>query len=106
MSGPITFPAPFQALFIPKTYKVFYGGRNGAKSWGFERALLIQGMQRKLKVLCARELQKSISESVHSGLEQQIDKMGLRNFYTVEKARIYGANGTEFFFEGIKNNIN
>jgi phage terminase large subunit len=106
MPADILFPGPFQALFVPKTYKVFYGGRDAAKSWGFARALLVQGAQRKLKILCARELQKSISESVHALLEQQIYRMELGGFYWVEKAKIYGENGTEFSFEGIKQNVN
>ena len=70
MSGPITFPAPFIPLFVPKRYKVFWGGRGGAKSWDFARALLILGMnpqilfpwKTKLTILCVRELQKSIED--------------------------------------------
>ena len=113
MSGPITFPAPFIPLFVPKRYKVFWGGRGAAKSWDFARALLILGMspqilfpnKTKLTILCVRELQKSIDDSVHKLLEQQILALGLSGFYKVEKAKIYGANGTTFSFEGIKNNV-
>jgi len=107
------FPAPFLPLFVPKRYKVFWGGRGGAKSWNIARALLILGMnpgilfpgKTKLTVLCVREFQKSIDDSVHKLLEQQILAMGLSGFYRVEKAKVYGANGTEFSFEGIKNNV-
>ena len=103
---PPQFPAPFQVLFAPKRYKVLYGGRGGAKSWNVARALLLLGRSRKLKILCARELQKSIDESVHELLDQQIGILGLQDFYRVERQKIYGANGTEFGFEGIKNNVN
>lgn len=98
------FPAAFAGLFEPKRYKVYYGGRGGAKSWAFARALLIIGKQRKLRVLCARELQNSIAESVHKLLSDQNEALGLG--YIVEKARIYNSLGTEFFFEGIKHNVN
>ena len=109
------FPAPLQCLFVPKRYKVLYGGRGAAKSWGVARALLIMGCQRKLTVLCARELQKSIEDSVHKLLSNQIlnkptdaeePGLDLARYYRIEKQKIYGANGTVFSFEGIKNNIN
>ena len=100
------FPIKLQFLFQPRRYKVAYGGRGGGKSWAYARALLALGMDRSLRVLCARELQNSLAESVHKLLGDQIEKMGLSAFYTVEKARIYSKiNGTEFFFEGIRNNV-
>lgn len=73
-------------------------------SWAFARALLLIGLQRPIRVLCCRELQKSISESVHKVLSDQIEALGLSAQYTVEVAKIYGKNGTLFSFEGIKNN--
>lgn len=99
------FPAPLQCLFVPKRYKVLYGGRGSGKSWGVARALLLLGAQRKMSVLCVRELQKSIEDSVHKLLSNQIEALGLQGFYKVEKAKIIGANGTEFSFEGIRNNV-
>lgn len=103
IAAPAQFPAAFEPLFTPNPFKVFYGGRGGAKSWNFARALLIMGCQRPIRVLCARELQNSIAESVHKLLSDQNDKLGLG--YVVEKAKIYNSLGTEFFFEGIRNNI-
>ena len=99
------FPDVFAFLFEPARYKVAFGGRAGAKSWNFARALLIQGAQRPLRILCARETMKSISESVHRLLTDQIRLLGLESFYTVEKARIYGHNGTEITFAGLKHNV-
>lgn len=102
----IRFPEKLQFLFQPARYKVAYGGRGSSKSWSFARALLLLGIQRPLKVLCARELQNSIEESVHSLLKQQIVELGLEGYYIVEKKHIYGPGGTVFFFEGIARNIN
>lgn len=96
------------ALFTPKRYKVFYGGRGAGRSWGVARFLLLEGLQRPIRVLCARELQKSIEESVHQVLSDQIKALGLEQFYIVQKHKIIGvgaAAGTEFFFEGIRNNV-
>jgi phage terminase large subunit len=98
-------PAVLERLFEPKRYKVMYGGRGGAKSWSIARALLILGAQTKLRILCAREFQSSIADSVHKLLSDQIAEMGMSAFYTIEKATIYGVNGTEFRFAGIRTNI-
>lgn len=98
-----SFPDKLAFLFEPHRYKVAWGGRGGAKSWGAARALLIMAAQRKMRVLCARELQLSILESVHRLLSIQIELLGLQDFYTIEKARIIGINGSEFIFSGIKN---
>jgi phage terminase large subunit len=97
-------PEPLEFLFEPHRYKVAYGGRGGAKSWGFARALLIQGWEKPLRILCAREYQNSIKDSVHKLLSDQIQELGLSDFYYIEKASIQGKNGTEFSFEGIKQN--
>lgn len=96
------FPSAFAGLFEPHRYKIYYGGRGGAKSWAFARALLLLGKQRPLRVLCARELQNSITQSVHKLIADQNAALGAG--YTVEKARIYNSQ-SEFFFEGIKNNV-
>lgn len=100
----LSFPEKFQCLFQPKRFKIFKGGRGGAKSWNFARALLLLGYQRPLRILCAREMQKSIKESVHKLLVDQIKSMGLSHFYEVLQSEIRGANGTTFAFEGIRLN--
>src|SRR5262249_44110905 len=92
-------------LFRPKRYKVLYGGRYGMKSWGAARALLMLGTQKPLRILCARELQNSIKDSVHKLLSDQIEILGLREFYDIQQTSIKGVNGTEFSFEGIRHNI-
>lgn len=100
------FPEPLEFLFEPARYKVAYGGRGGAKSWGFARALLILGRLRPLRILCARETQKSISDSVHRLLSDQVRALGLTDDYLIEKAVLKGTNGTEIVFAGLKHNIN
>lgn len=72
------------------------------KSWGFSRALLILGAQKPLRILCCREIQKSIADSVHFTLKEQIDLLGLGSFYTVQETTITGRNGTVFIFSGLR----
>ena len=99
------FPAKLSILFDPARYKVLYGGRGGAKSWGVARALLIIGARKATRILCAREFQTSIKDSVHKLLSDQIFAMGLQDFYEITQTAIRGKNGTEFSFAGLKNNV-
>lgn len=98
------FPGKLRFLFKPHRYKIMYGGRGGAKSWGVARALLILASTKPLRILCAREFQNSIKESVHHLLASQINHLGLQAFYEVQAATIKGVNGTEFIFAGLKSN--
>lgn len=101
----VQFPDKLQCLFEPSRYKVLYGGRGGAKSWGVARALLILGAQKPTRILCAREFQNSISESVHALLSDQVKALGLSGFYEVQNSTIRGKNGTEFYFAGLRHNV-
>ena len=101
----IDVPRAFGDLFRPARFKVFYGGRGGAKSWAFAVALLSIGMTRPIRVLCARELQTSIKDSVHKLLSDLIAaEPAMAAFYEVQQTVIKGRNGTEFGFRGLKHN--
>jgi len=91
-----------ECLSEPSRYKVLYGGRGSGKSWGVARYLLAMGIQKPLRILCARETQKSIADSVHKLLADQIRTLGLDGFYEIQKATIKGKNGTEFLFTGLR----
>jgi phage terminase large subunit len=95
------YPEKLQFLFVPHRYKVAYGGRGSGKSWSFARALLQQGVAKKLRILCTREVQNSIKDSVHKLLSDSIEAMGYERHYTVQETVIRGANGTEFLFSGL-----
>lgn len=99
------FPAALEFLFQPARYKVLYGGRGGTKSWGVAQALLILAAQRPLRILCAREIQKSIRDSVHQLLRDRITELGMESFYRVLDSEIRGANGSLFLFAGLRHNI-
>ena len=101
----IDLPEKLSFLFEPHRYKVAYGGRGSGKSWGAAISLLAQGAQKPLRILCAREFQNSISDSVHALLADQIKKLGLEGFYEVQNTAIYGKNGSEFLFAGLKHNV-
>jgi phage terminase large subunit len=101
----VEFPEKIGFLFEPSRYKVLYGGRGSGKSWGVARALLAIGLKKPIRVLCARELQNSITDSVHALLADQIKALNLDSIYEVQNTVIYGKNGTEFLFAGLKHNV-
>jgi phage terminase large subunit len=95
------FPEKFGGLFEPHRFKVYYGGRDAAKSWSIARALLLMGAERPMRFGCFREVQNSITDSVYKLLKDQASVLGLGDFYTVLKTEIRGKNGTEFVFSGL-----
>lgn len=97
----IEFPAKLRPLFEANRTKVAHGGRGSGKSWAFAQALLIQAAQKPLRVLCAREVQKSIKDSVHRLLTDQIQALGLGHLYEVLETEIRGKNGSLFLFAGL-----
>jgi len=96
------FPVKLRGLMLPRRYKILYGGRGGAKSWGVARALLLLAAQSPLRVLCAREIQKSMKDSVHRLLKDQIEALGLSDEYDVFDTEIRGKNGSLFLFTGLQ----
>lgn len=95
------FPEKARILFEPHRFKVLYGGRDSAKSWSIARALLLQGAEEPLPIGCFREVQKSIKDSVHQLLSNQVEELGLSNFYEILRDEIRGANGTYFRYAGL-----
>lgn len=98
----VWFPPKLEPLFKPKRYKVVYGGRGKGGSWGIARALLLLGAQKQLRILCTREIQKTISESVHQLLSDQIALLGLSHLYSIKETYIAGPRGTLFSFAGLR----
>lgn len=100
----VQLPERALPLFEPARYKVLYGGRGSGKSWAVARALLLKAAQDPLRVLCARELQNSIDESVLNLLASQIDALGLTGAFDVRRTTIEGHNGSQFIFSGLRHN--
>lgn len=81
---------------------MLYGGRGAGRSWGVARALLLLGTFKQERILCAREIQNRIADSVHKTLSDQIKLMGLKGVYKVTENTITNALGTEFIFTGLR----
>ena len=97
----LQLPEKLADLFQPRRYKVMHGGRGGGKSWAVAAALLVLAADRPLRVLCAREVQKSMRDSVHRLLKDSIVRLGMEAFFEVLDTEIRGANGSLFLFSGL-----
>jgi len=100
----VRLPKIFRPLDEQHRYKVMYGGRGSSKSWSVARKLILRAVQEPILILCTRELQKSIKQSVHRLLKDQISMMGLAAFFDITDNSIKGRNGSEFIFIGTKHN--
>lgn len=98
----VELPEKLLPLFEPKRYKVIYGGRGSGKSWSVARALVCIAASRPTRILCARETQKSIQESVHRLIKDQIELLGLTEFFDIQETKILGKSGSDFQFAGIR----
>lgn len=104
LDGVVQLPAYATELWKPHRYKILWGGRGGARSWTVARSLLLKAAQGKLRVLCAREMQSSLRDSVHQLLRDQIDIMGLTGFRVTDREIRHLYNGSLFIFEGLRHN--
>ena len=95
----------FKPLIGPEKYKVCYGGRGSGKSMVVAEILVELARRTKTVILCVREFQGSIEDSVHKLLAETIDRLGYFNEFDVQKKTIvHIATGASFIFMGIKNN--
>lgn len=98
----IEIPEKMAFLFTPARFKVAWGGRAGIKSWSFARALLAMARARRLRIGCARETMKSIDDSVHQLLQDQLQALGMGDFFLAQKKVIKGLNGSTFTYHGLR----
>lgn len=93
----------FQPLLGPSRYKGAYGGRGSGKSWFFaamivERCLRTPGT----RVVCVREVQKSLRESVKLLIEDIIESLGVGSLFRSMSDRIETPGGGVILFQGMQ----
>ena len=106
MTLQVNLPTWASPLLKPARYKAIYGGRGSAKSWTAATVLLLQAMQQPLRIVCVREVQRSIEESSKQVLEDRIAAVCPPGFWDVQRERILGANGSVFRFRGMNSVTN
>ncbi len=103
----IQLPIAFKKLSEPKRYKIFFGGRGGAKSQSFARQAIINAVTLPdgFRMLCGREYMNSIEDSVHELLKDMIGTMGLDHLFDIQSTAIFGPNQSLFRYVGLSRNI-
>lgn len=96
----------FKPLIRKARYKVLYGGRGSGKSY-FLAELAVEVSRRiGTVILCAREFQGSLDDSVYQLLIETIERLGYANEFDILKSTItHKGTGAKFVFYGIKNNV-
>ena len=100
------FMTQFECLYKDSYREMaLYSGRGSGKSFAVAEYLILLALTTKSRILCAREIQNSISDSVIKLLADTIDRKGLGQYFDVQKSSIYCKSGSEFIFKGIKHSI-
>ena len=96
----------FKPLIRKARYKVLYGGRGSGKSY-FLAELAVEVSRRiGTVILCAREFQGSLDDSVYQLLIETIERLGYTDEFDILKSTItHKGTGAKFVFYGIKNNV-
>lgn len=98
----IQVPRKLKPLLYPKRYKGAYGGRGGAKSHFFAEQAILQCYRSARRIVCIREVQNSIKDSVKQLLVDKITKLKLDTFFEVLDSEIRGQNGSLIIFKGMQ----
>lgn len=93
-------------LWQPFRHLIWRGGRGAAKSRTVATGLILQAAERHERVLCGREVQKSIKDSVKRLLDDEIVRLGLSSVFESVENEIRGPNDSLFLFNGIRGNAN
>lgn len=101
----IDIPVEYKPLFDTWWREAaVYGGRYSLKSHTVATSYLIKARQSKRRILCCREFQNSINDSVHQLLADKIKQYNFTEFKVTDKSIENTRNGSEFFFKGLHNN--
>lgn len=99
----LELPVKLLPILQPRRFKVMYGGRGGAKSHTVAEVLLMMGTRETKRIVCVRQIQKSLAESSMQVLKDYIDTLDLGAYYEVLKTEIRSLiNGTRFTFQGLQ----
>jgi phage terminase large subunit len=102
MSIKLEVPRKLKPLLAPKRYKGAYGGRGGAKSHFFAEQVIIQCYISDKRIVCIREVQASIKDSVKQLLIDKIIKLGISDYFEILESEIRGTNGSLIVFRGMQ----
>lgn len=95
--------AVFEPLLKPARFKGLWGGRGSAKSWFFS-GQTVEALLEGRNVLCIREVQNSIADSVKRLIEARIEEFGLSAYFDITDKEIRcPLSGAVAIFRGMQN---
>ena len=90
----------------PARNRVLYGGRSSSKSWDAAGFAIFLAQRYKIRVVCTRQFQNRIADSVYALLKIQAERFGIADqFEFLESSIKHRTTGSEFMFYGIARNI-
>ena len=99
-------PALKQFWRTPARTRVLYGGRAASKSWDAAGVAVLIACRSRARILCARQFQNRIEESVYALIKSRISEFGLRDQFIIHRDRItHILTGSEFLFYGLNRHI-
>lgn len=98
----VEVPRKLKPLLYPKRYKGAYGGRGGAKSHFMAEQVILRAYMKPSRIVCIREVQNSIKDSVKQLLTDKIEKFGLMPWFEILEGEIRGPNGSIIVFKGMQ----
>lgn len=99
----VDVPRALAPLLKASRYKGAYGGRGGAKSHFFAEQIIVRCYARTTRVVCIREIQNSIKDSVKQLLVDKIAKLGLMGEFEIIETEIRSkSNGSLIIFRGMQ----
>jgi phage terminase large subunit len=99
----IPTPRVFLPLLQPARYKGAHGGRGSGKSHHFAESAIEKSVMAKTDIVCLREIQKSLDQSVHKLLAEKIAALNAGAYFTVQDSRIKSTHGGVIIFQGMQN---
>ena len=101
----LRIPDKLGLLLEPARIKVIFGGRGGGKTVSISDIFIAKTAAKKTRLLCLREFQNSIADSVHSTLENRIKQHGVEELYRILTNEIHGSNGSQVIYGQLARNI-
>jgi phage terminase large subunit len=94
----------FEDYLQPARFKVAYGGRGSAKTRTFVTILTNNVMCFGWRVVCFREIMKSLDDSVYQEFIEEIGRRDLYQWFDIYKSEIRSSTGGVIKFEGLHRN--
>lgn len=99
----VEVPRAFKPLLGPARYKGAWGGRGSGKSHFFAERAILESITAKTDIVCVREIQKSLDQSVKKLLEIKIAALGLGARFDITERHIQSDLGGLIMFQGMQN---